>query len=74
MSDQPASLWDAVARECPRKIMRLLHEAGHYHHGVSPRYPDKILCSHRDNDLPDGWEPTEAQERADYGVEGENAE
>lgn len=61
MSEQSNSPWDAVARECPRKIMKLLHEAGHYHHGTTPRYPDRVCCWHKDADLPEGFEPTQAQ-------------
>ena len=54
-------VWKAVARECPRRIMGELHACGEYHHGTSARFPGKILCCHRQSELPDGWQPTPAQ-------------
>lgn len=59
MSQEEA--WLQVARECPRKIMGPLHEAGHYVHGTSSRYPGKVLCFHRDSERPGDWAPTPAQ-------------
>jgi hypothetical protein len=56
--------WKGVAHECPRKIIGLLHAAGHYLHCTSARFPGKILCFHQDSELPADWEPTEAQARA----------
>jgi hypothetical protein len=53
--------WKEVACECPRKIMALLHAAGHYLHCTSARFPGKILCFHKDSELPADWEPTPAQ-------------
>jgi len=50
-----------LARECPRKIIGLLHRHGQYVHGTSSRFPGKVLCCHRDTALPDDWEPTAAQ-------------
>ena len=56
--------WLAVTRECPRRIMGELHRCGEYHHGTTPRFPGKVLCCHRDTPLPEGWQPTEAQQQA----------
>ena len=50
-----------LARECPHKIIGLLHRHGQYVHGTSSRFPGKVLCFHRDTALPDDWEPTAAQ-------------
>lgn len=41
-----------------------LHRCGEYHHGTTPRFPGKVLCCHRDTPLPEGWQPTEAQQQA----------
>jgi hypothetical protein len=38
--------------ECPRKIMGMLHARGHYLHCTSARFPGKVLCFHKDSDLP----------------------
>ncbi len=59
-----ADAWQAVARECPCRIMAELHRSGAYHHGTAGRYPGKVLCSPRGTPLPDGWQPTAAQRRA----------
>ena len=56
--------WQAIERECPRRIIHELHENGEYHHGHAARYPGKVLCLHKDDPLPAGWTPTPAQERA----------
>jgi hypothetical protein len=50
-----------LAHECPRKIMGLLHAKGLYIHGTSARFPGKVLCFHKDSQLPDDWVPTPAQ-------------
>lgn len=60
----PNEAWKEVACECPRKIMVLLHEAGVYVHGTTARFPGKILCIHKDSELPADFEPTPAQEIA----------
>ena len=52
-----------LAEECPRKILGLLHAVGHYVHGTSARFPGKVLCFHKDSELPDDWAPTPAQAR-----------
>jgi hypothetical protein len=55
---------EAVKRlgdECPRKILGVLHAQGHYLHGTSARFPGKVLCCHRDGELPEDWSPTAAQ-------------
>jgi hypothetical protein len=57
-------VWVALARECPRRIMSELHACGEYHHGTCARFPGKVLCCHRNSELPDGWKPTPAQELA----------
>jgi hypothetical protein len=62
MSQEDA--WREVAHECPVKIMQALHEAGHYVHCTSARFPGKILCIRGDSELPVDWQPTEAQEAA----------
>jgi hypothetical protein len=56
--------WLHVARECPRRIMAVLHQNGEYRHGTAARFPGKVLCCHRDTPLPEGWTPTPAQEQA----------
>jgi hypothetical protein len=58
--------WADVAAECPRRIFGILHAAGHYHHGTCDRFPG-MMCYHKENDLPAGWEPTAAQVRAEKG-------
>jgi hypothetical protein len=50
-----------LARECPRKILPALHACGRYLHGTSPRFPGKVLCFHKDSQLPADWIPTPAQ-------------
>jgi hypothetical protein len=50
-----------LALECPRKIMGMLHARGHYLHCTSARFPGKILCFHKDSDLPVDCVLTEAQ-------------
>jgi hypothetical protein len=50
-----------LALECPRKIMGMLHARGHYLHCTSARFPGKILCFHKDSDLPADCVLTEAQ-------------
>ena len=57
-------VWMALARECPRRIMGELHACGEYHHGTSSRFPGKVLCCHKRSPLPEGWQPTPAQELA----------
>ncbi len=59
--------WSGVAAECPRRIPRVLHEAGHYHHGTCDRHPG-VMCFYKESDLPAGWEPTAAQVRAEGGA------
>jgi hypothetical protein len=53
--------WLQLARECPRKIIGPLHRLGQYVHGTSSRFPGKVLCFHRDSELPPDWTPTAAQ-------------
>ncbi len=53
--------WVQLARECPRKILGLLHRQGLYVHGTSSRFPGKVLCFHCDSPLPEDWTPTPAQ-------------
>ena len=50
MSDDEAL--KQLAQECPRKIMGLLHAKGHYVHCTSDRFPGKVLCFHKDSELP----------------------
>ena len=56
--------WQAVAQECPRRILAALHQNGEYRHGTSPRFPGKVLCCHKDTPLPEDWTPTQAQGEA----------
>jgi hypothetical protein len=56
--------WKEVAHECPLRLLGVLHETGVYFHCTSPRVPGKVLCIRHDSDLPDNWEPTEAQATA----------
>jgi hypothetical protein len=41
-----------LAVECPRKIMALLHARGDYLHCTSACFPGKVLCFHKDSELP----------------------
>ncbi len=50
-----------LALECPRKIMGMLHAKGHYLHCTSARFPGKVLCFHKDSELPADSSPTLAQ-------------
>jgi hypothetical protein len=50
-----------LAQECPRKIMAMLHARGHYLHCTSARFPGKVLCFHKDSDLPSDVVLTPAQ-------------
>lgn len=59
MSDDEAL--KQLAAECPRKIMGLLHAKGHYVHCTSDRFPGKVLCFHKDSELPADGELTDAQ-------------
>ncbi|MFO0841086.1 MAG: hypothetical protein U0797_01640 [Gemmataceae bacterium] len=52
-----------LAQECPRKILGLLHAKGHYLHCTSPRFPGKVLCFHKDSELPGDCTLTQAQAR-----------
>jgi hypothetical protein len=60
MTDEEAL--EQLARECPRKIMGLLHAQGQYFHYTSPRFPGKVLCFHKDSEIPADCVPTQAQE------------
>jgi hypothetical protein len=62
MSENEA--WMQLALECPRKIMGPLHRLGNYVHGTSSRFPGKVLCFHKDSQLPVDWTPTPAQDVA----------
>ncbi|MFO0879703.1 MAG: hypothetical protein U0840_20340 [Gemmataceae bacterium] len=59
MSDDEAL--DQLALECPRKIMGWLHAKGQYLHCTSARFPGKVLCFHKDSELPVDCIPTPAQ-------------
>ena len=50
-----------LAHECPRKIMGLLHAKGHYLHCTSARFPGKVLCFHKESELPGDCVLTPAQ-------------
>jgi len=50
-----------LAQECPRKILGMLHARGQYIHCNSKRFPGKVLCFHKDSELPEDCEPTAAQ-------------
>ena len=58
-------VWRHVAQECPRRIIGELHQCGHYRHGTSARYPNKVLCLHYETPPPEGWAPTPAQAQAE---------
>lgn len=60
MTDEEALV--QLAHECPRKIMGLLHAKGHYVHCTSARFPGKVLCFHKDSELPEDCVLTPAQE------------
>jgi hypothetical protein len=63
-----------LALECPRKIMGLLHARGQYLHCTSARFPGKVLCFHKDSELPADTELTQAQahfsSQGDAGAHG----
>jgi hypothetical protein len=63
-----------LAHECPRKILGLLHAKGHYLHCTSARFPGKVLCFHKDSELPGDSALTQAQahfmHRAVGGAQG----
>ena len=65
--------WLRVARECPRRLLAALHRSGEYAHGTSLRYPGKVLCCHRDAELPEGWTPTPAQALAEQATQNGGA-
>ncbi len=50
-----------LATECPRKILGLLHANGQYLHYTSARFPGKVLCFHKDSELPGDCVLTPAQ-------------
>jgi hypothetical protein len=56
-----------LALECPRKIMGLLHARGHYLHCTSARFPGKVLCFHKDSELPADTTLTSAQAHFSQG-------
>ncbi len=59
MTDEEAL--EQLAQECPRKILGLLHAKGHYLHCTSARFPGKVLCFHKDSEVPGDCELTAAQ-------------
>ena len=59
MTDEEAL--QQLAQECPRKILGLLHAKGHYLHCTSARFPGKVLCFHKDSELPADCALTPAQ-------------
>jgi hypothetical protein len=59
--------WRQLAQECPRKILGALHTMGEYVHGVSARFPGKVLCFHCTSPRPEDWTPTPAQARVWQG-------
>jgi hypothetical protein len=42
--------------------MGMLHAQGQYFHYTSPRFPGKVLCFHKDSEIPADCVPTAAQE------------
>ena len=50
-----------LSQECPRKIMALLHARGDYLHFTSTRFPGKVLCFHKDSEIPGDCALTPAQ-------------
>ena len=65
MSDEEAL--KQLTHECPRKIMGMLHAKGHYVHCTSDRFPGKVLCFHKDSELPADAELTDAQTHFELG-------
>lgn len=65
MSDDEAL--DQLAAECPRKILGLLHAKGQYVHCTSARFPGKVLCFHKESELPGDCVPTPAQSHFWHG-------
>jgi hypothetical protein len=57
-----------LALECPRKIMGMLHARGQYLHCTTARFPGKVLCFHKDSDLPADVVPTAAQTHFAHAV------
>jgi hypothetical protein len=50
-----------LAQECPRKILGVLHARGLYLHCTSTRFPGKVLCFHKDSEVPADCVATAAQ-------------
>ncbi len=50
-----------LAQECPRRIVGHLHARGQYLHCTTGRFPGKVLCFHKDSEVPGDCELTEAQ-------------
>ena len=59
MTDEEAL--QQLAQECPRKILGMLHAKGHYLHCTSSRFPGKVLCFHKDSEVPGDCTLTAAQ-------------
>jgi hypothetical protein len=57
-----------LGQECPRKILGLLHARGQYLHCTSARFPGKVLCFHKDSEIPADCTLTPAQ--AHFGQAG----
>lgn len=59
MSDEEALR--QLSQECPRRVMGVLHARGMYLHCTSDRFPGKVLCFHKDSEIPEDCVLTEAQ-------------
>jgi hypothetical protein len=59
-----------LTQECPRKIMGLLHARGQYLHCTSARFPGKVLCFHKDSEVPVDCTLTPAQAHFRQGADG----
>jgi hypothetical protein len=70
MTDEEAL--EQLAQECPRKILGLLHARGHYLHCTSDRFPGKVLCFHKDSEVPADCVLTPAQ--AHFSQAGSDAQ
>jgi hypothetical protein len=68
MTDEEAL--QQLAQECPRKILGMLHAKGHYLHCTSARFPGKVLCFHKDSELPADCALTPAQAHFSQGQAG----
>ncbi len=65
---------DEVAKECNLHVIPFLHQKGHYRHFKSAIVPGRVHCIHRDANVPEGCEVSDAQKRLDEALRRRSAE